>query len=483
MSSAAPAYPSLAHGAPPIPAAAFEIFAYLAVVAIATLCFLFGWLPLNGAIVLTVALLTALIVMSWVHLGKGRHPCFLFLCTLTLFQGGRLIAYCLGSLSDPFQVVVMVDTPFGITRNDAGIVMLCIALSAICIYGPCRWNYRPVPPPSDANVRRYLPYLYLVYFSTLPFLLYKNYLYYQFIQSHGWYTIFYNDYNRLAASVPFVVRIAALLTLPVLAAIVVFETKKKILYTVVALYFCGSIVILLTGTRMGTFSLILAFWYVARIKSRRDARIWRIVVLAAALVMVANLIGLARFGEEVEGRSAVDPVRFIATQGVSLAVTEVAVIRRNLFEPYVLSYLLHELQIELVSSDVSNYFRGRQFGFDVSVFLNPRLFEEGFATSGSYLAESYVIGGILGVIVISLLIGGGLQFLYACSRNATTLVLVALVLPQVLLMPRGFLLGWGSTLIRTLVLLLPLALGWSLYHFVTSVVGDTPGDVVATRPG
>ena len=105
---------------------------------------------LNGAVVLTVLLLTTLIVLSWIHLGQGRHPCFLFLCTLMLFQGGRLIAYCLGSLSDPFLVEVMVDTPFGISRNDAGIVMLCIVLSAICIYAPCRWNYRPVPPPSDA---------------------------------------------------------------------------------------------------------------------------------------------------------------------------------------------------------------------------------------------------------------------------------------------------------------------------------------------
>lgn len=481
MSSAAPAYPLSAYGAPPIPAAAIEILAYLVVVAIATLCFLSGWLPLNGAVVLTVALLTALIVMSWVHLGQGRHPCFLFLCTLTLFQGGRLIASCLGNLSDPFLVVVMVDTPFGIARNDAAVVMLCMVLSAICIYAPCRWNYRRIPPPSDANVRQYLPYLYLVYFSTLPFLLYKNYLYYRFIQGHGWYTVFFNDYNRLAASVPLVVRVAALFTLPVLAAIVAFETRKKILYTVVALYFCSSIVILLTGTRMGTFSLILALWYVARIKSRHDARMWRIAVLAVALAVVANLIGLARFGEEVEGRTAVDPVRFIATQGVSLAVTEVAVMRRNLFEPYVFSYLLHELQIELVSSDVSNYFRGRQFGFDVSVFLNPRLFEEGFATSGSYVAEAYVIGGIVGVTLISLLIGVGLRFMYTCSRNATILVLVVLVLPQVLLMPRGYLLGWGSTLIRSLVLLVLLILGWKIYQLVTFVGRGT--SVVVTRPG
>ena len=197
MSSALPAYPQVGYSSAPLPAAAFEVLIYLAVVALASLCFLAGWLPVNGAIVLTVVLLATLIVSSWVSLGHGRHPCFIFLCTLMLFQGGRLVAFCLGSISDPFLVDVMVDTPFGVSSSTAGIVMLCIALSAICIYAPCRWNYRPIPPPTDTNVRKYLAYLYLVFFSSLPFLLYKNYLYYQYIQQHGGYMVFFSDYGKL----------------------------------------------------------------------------------------------------------------------------------------------------------------------------------------------------------------------------------------------------------------------------------------------
>ncbi len=451
-----------------VPSAAIEVLGYLSVAGFATLCFVLGWLSPNGAAVITVWLLAALILLSWTRFDQGRHPCFVFLCMLLLFQGGRLVGYCLGRIADPFQVEAMLDTPFGISREQAGIVMLSLVLSAICVYAPCRWNYRRVPPPSDVAVRQYLPYLYLVFFSSLPFLLYKNYLYLRYIQEHGGYMVFFSDYSNLAASVPLVVRLAALFTLPVLVAIFVFETRKKLLYAVVALYFCCSVVILLTGTRMGLFSLILTLWYVTRIKSPQRSRIWRLALLAAMLVVVANLIGLARFGEEVEGRSVVDPVGFIATQGVSLAVTEVAVAHRSLFEPYVLSYLLHELQIEFVSADVSNYFRGRQFGFDVSVFLNPYLFEQGFATSGAYVGEAYVIGGLLGVMVISLLIGGGLRLMHTASGSAMLLVLVALVFPQVLLLPRGFLLGWGSTLIRAFILLVPIAVGWGLYQFVTS---------------
>ena len=474
MSTGAPAFSVVPFDRRPIPAAVFEILACCAVIAAAVLTFLAGWLTVNGAVVLTVLLLSSLIVLSWIHLDQGRHPVFLFLCTLTLFQGGRLIAYCLGNVPDPFLVVFMVDSPFEISRSEAGIVMLCIALSAVCIYGPCRWNYRPITPPTDVNVRQYLPYLYLVYFASMPFLLYKNYLYYSYIQAHGLYTVFFNDYARLAASVPSVVRVVALLAIPVLVAIFVFETRKRLLYLVVVLYLCSSVVLLLTGTRMGTFTLVLTLWYVTRIKSRRKPRVWGLLVLAAVLVVAANLIGVARFGEDVEGRSAIDPVAFTATQGVSLAVTEVAVSRRSLFQPYVLSYLLHELEVQLVSSDVSRYSPGRQFGFDVSVFLNPYLFDAGFGTSGAYVAEAYVVGGVFGVMVISLLIGGGLNLMHAYSRNAMTLVLVAWVLPEVILMPRGFLMGWGSALIRSLLLSLPLVVGWSLYKFLAPVLKATP---------
>jgi len=119
MSASAPTYAGVDFSGLHIPMAAFEVLGYLIVVGISTLAFLAGWLTVNGAVVLTVLLLTTLIVLSWVHLGQGRHPVFLFLCTLLLFQGGRLIAYCLGSIPDPFLVEVMVDSPFAISRNDA----------------------------------------------------------------------------------------------------------------------------------------------------------------------------------------------------------------------------------------------------------------------------------------------------------------------------------------------------------------------------
>jgi hypothetical protein len=128
------------------------------------------------------------------------------------------------------------------------------------------------------------------------------------------------------------------------------------------------------------------------------------------------------------------------------------------------------MELEFVASDVSTYYRGRQLGYDVSAFLSPSTFGQGLATGGAYVAEAYVIGGVFGVVAISLLVGIALRFMYLYSGNAELLVLIGLSFTEVLLMPRGYLLGPASALARSLVLLLPLFLGWVLYSFLATTI-------------
>src|SRR5271157_5023092 len=192
MSAGAPTLPAADFSRHRIPTAAFEVLGYLSVVAAATLAFLAGWLTINGAVVITVALLITLIFLSWVHLGQGRHPCFIFLCTLMLFQGGKLIAYCLGAEDDPMRIMSMTPNPFYISRSGQAITLLSLVLSAACLYAPSRWMYRPLPSPDMRPVRKYLPYLYFVLLVGLPVLLYKNYALYQLAQTRGGYTFLFS---------------------------------------------------------------------------------------------------------------------------------------------------------------------------------------------------------------------------------------------------------------------------------------------------
>lgn len=219
MSTTTQSIPAFVPVSRPIPAAAFEVLGYLGVVAIATLCFLLGWLQPNGAAVLTVLLLFSLIVVAWKRFDQGRHPCFLFLCVLMFFQGGRLLAYCFGAESEPMRIRLMVYQPFNLARDEAGMVLLCLVLSAICIYAPCGWKYRRSPPPADLPAKRFLPYLYLLFYAALPIQLFKNYRYFEYIQDHGGYVSLFLNHSSLASSVPVLVRAVSLISFPAFVAI------------------------------------------------------------------------------------------------------------------------------------------------------------------------------------------------------------------------------------------------------------------------
>jgi oligosaccharide repeat unit polymerase len=475
MSSLIPPFPALGRAPMAVPAAAFEVLGYLAVVAVATVCFLAGWLPVNGAVVLTVVLLATLIVLSWIRLGQGRHPALLFLCALMLFQGGRLIGYCLGGEPDPMRVVAMTPAPFSVSRHDSGLVLLALSLSAICIYAPCRWLYRPVAPPCRVELGKYLPYLYILFVATLPVQLFKNYRYYEYVQQHGGYAFIYVNHAAIASSVPFWVRAIPLISLPVFVAIFVFERRKFRLYLATALYFATASLILLLGSRSGPFLLVAALWWVARVKSRRKTRIVLLATAVMALLMVAYVIQVMR--QDEQGASyKFSAVRLIVSQGASLNVTEVGFKYRDLFSPYFGSYLLAGLQDAFVASDAANYHRGRSLAIDVSVFLNAARYEYGYGTAGSYLPEAYVGGGMIAVVLVSIALGLGLHAFYRFSGNALLLFVFAMSIPDIVSMPKGGLLDWASIFLRNCVSFAMLWFGWKVYSLLLSIRQTPPAD-------
>ncbi len=483
MSTATQTVPALSPSLPPL-TAVYEVLGYLGAVAIATLGFLMGWLQPNGGVVITTLLLASLILLAYRRFDQGRHPCFLFLGMLMLFQGGRLLTYCLGSEPDPLRIRVQAYFPFDLSRDEAGIVLLCLTLSAICIYAPCRWNYQRISPPSGANVRQCLPYLYLLFYGSLPIQLFKNYSYYEFAQSHGGYSYFWVNHAEFAASVPLWVRMVALVTIPAFVGIFVLETRKKFLYAATACYFGSSLLLLLLGTRMTTLALVLILWYVAGIKSGKKSRILAIMAMAFALILAGDVFQSLREDSDSLSTYAFDPLQFVTTQGNSLDVTAVAVKYRSLFAPYGGSYLWNELQNAFVPIDYQHYFRGRELSEDVPVLLNAAAFSMGYGTAGSYLGEAYVIGGLVGVVLISTLIGFGLHGLYRLSGNALSLFVVVMILPDVLGMPRGDLLDWLSGLFRTALVVVFLALGFLLYRTVIWLKrAPRPGEVLPAETG
>lgn len=449
--------------------AALEIVGYGASITAATFAVLMRWLSCEQAAVLTLAWLVSLVVLAWRRFDGGRHPCFFFLCVLTLFQAGRMAAYCAGGATDIFQVSLMTSQPFSVSPEVEARVLAAVALSALCIYAPCRWRYRFFAQPANGSCERFRAYLYFLFWSSVPVQLYKNFCYYQYAREHGGYLVFFLDHGGLAASIPLAVRAISLVSLPALVGIFILERRKKLLRGVTAVYFLATAPVLLTGSRGAVFSLILALGYVAQIKSPKRMRLPALGVLAVALVAVAALVGWLR--EEEGSRVLAGPTEFLASQGASLDVTTIAIAYRADFSSHLGSYLASELQAAFVAGDQANYVAGRRFSDDVAMFLNPAAYRLGFGSGSSYVAEAYVAGGLTGVVIISLVLGTLLQDMHAHSRHPFGLFLVALILPDVLWMSRGGLLDWVSAALRVGLSLVLLLAGWWLYQALAHFIG------------
>ena len=447
-----------------VPGAAFELSVLLILLGLGILAFELGWLLPAPAAAGAAIFLCCLDLLAWRNFDQGRHPCFLFLCVLTLLQSGRALAYLFGDGTQPLRIAGIAPQPFDLTHSEAGTVVLCLTLSALCIYGVCRWNYRSIAPPSNAPVARYLPFLYLVFYGTLPIQLYKNYSYYHFIQQHGGYLYFWTHHGDIVSSVPFIVRAIVLMNAPAFLAIFIFEQQKKWVYLATVAYFTTTIFTLLTGLRSSAFVLVLVLWYVAKIKSTKKSRMAALVALALLLVIVGGVIQTLREDEEASFSDYVfAPLEFVRLEGDSIDVTAATVKYDTTLAPYGLSYLWYDLQDAFALRSVHGYVKGERLPNDISVLLNPVAFSRGRGDAGSYIAQMYLLGGVAGVVVLSLLLGGGLHLLHRLSRDARSLFVVASILPVIILMPRGQLLDWASELLKTGILVTILWFGWLLY--------------------
>jgi hypothetical protein len=445
-----------------------EILVCLISLAMATILCVVGWLSSEPAACLALCLLLGLIGLSWKHFGGGCHPCFYFLCLLTLFQAGRILAYVAGAQREIFRITLMTATPFDVPPRVAGTVLAAITLSALVIYAVCRWNYRPLSPLYSGSYARFLPYFYWLFSLSLPLQLYRNYCYYAYARDHGGYLVFFIDHAGMAASVPLAVRAVSLVSLPSLLGIFVLEQRRDLVRLAAALYFAVAAPVLLSGSRGSIFTLMLSLWYLRQAKTAKRVRPFALGLIASVLLLVGALVGSIRVADDDSGVVA-GAAQFIADQGASLNVTEVAVLYRDRFVPNIGSYVASELQSAFVAADQSNSRPGKRFSDDVAGFLNPLAYQLGFGSGSAYIAEAYILGGIAGVVLVSIGLGFLLHVMHVVSRTPLGLFLAGMILPDLLWMPRSGLLDWVSAALRGAISVLLLAIGWFVYRVLLRI--------------
>jgi len=436
---------------PPKLGALLELTGWLLTAAAGVLLVAFGLLSEEGCIWLATLMLVTLLFVSWRRFDGGLHPCFLFLGMLIIFQAGRPIAHVLGMLPDPMQIDVATAIPFTISAQAGEMTLLLIVLSGILVYIPCRLGFRPVTY-NPGREMRWLPALYVLVLLTFPFALYKNWSYFAFIRAHGGYLAVYTDNAAVLQSAGTMVRTIALVNSTALLIAYVFERRRKRIFALLALYFALSTLDLLIGFRGKFFAQALGLWYIHKLKTGRRFNLLPLLSLAVVISLVAIVVAGFRQDQAIQ---LLSPIGFLAQQGVSLNVTEAAVAFHHIFSRYGAAYVFWGFANAAGNPVASG--THRLWTVDLTTFLNPTAQQLGFGTASSYLAELYLFGGITATSIGSLAIGCCLEGLHRISSEAKGALLLAILLPTIIYLPRSELLAPLGFLVKSTISFVAIA--------------------------
>lgn len=443
---------------------AIEIVLYLVVTMLALLLAAIGVLPETGCVWLAAALLTIIFLSSWCSFGGGRHPCFLFLGLLLVFQGGRLVAFVFGAIEHPMQIDVATLIPIQVSARDAEYTLFLLVLSAILVYAPCRLCFCPVKFHMEGE-ERWLPALYAFALLTFPFSLYKNIAYLSFIRAHGGYLAIYTDHAEVLQSAGLLVRTVSLMNITAILILFVLERRKKRINFILLLYFALSILDLLIGFRGKFFAQALGLWFVHKLKTDKKFNLLPLAVMVLLTIILA--VAVSAFREE-KSLQFVSPMRFLAVQGVSLNVTEAAVAFRDLFSRYGANYAWWGFVsgISRPHMDMTH----KLWTEDLTVYLNAEAARHGFGTATSYLAELFLFGGLTATVAGSLAIGFILDKMHRISARGWGAVAMVLVLPSLIYLPRVELLDPLAMLVKSAFSIIPIMFFVCFYDSFTRLL-------------
>lgn len=402
-------------------------------------------IPVPVCVVVAAAVLVGLLFASWWQFDGGRHPCFLFLAMLFVFQGSRLAGSLLGITNDPMRIVVATTAPLDVTDATARITLFLIVTSALCIYIPCRLGYRPVHlPPGELS--QWLAALYLVVVFTFPFALYKNLMYFLFIRAHGGYLVVYTDNAAVLHSAGPIARAVSILCAAAILIAYVIERRRSRVALLLTLYFGLSGLDLLIGFRGKVFTEILSIWLLHNLKTGHRFRLAHVAIAALAINSVAIAVAAYREDSRIKMLS---PFAFLASQGVSMNVTEAAVEYRDRFARHGLAYLVDGFTTGI--SPIPSPEEGRLWTDDLTAYLNPVAARMGFGTASTYLAELYLLAGLPAVILGSVAVGYSLKLLHRISASAPGAIVMAFVLPSLIYLPRAEFLNPLAAFVKAMV--------------------------------
>lgn len=362
------------------------------------------------------------------------HKTVRYIHSIYFFIGGFVLFYCSRILLSYSNINYLYDSDkysfYSFSNETVAKVIILIGISiiAVCIgffYSRKNGNSNIVirRQSFDEIDQHVLKYLKIIILLCVPGLIYKSLYDLYLIKTYG-YLILYMEMPKA----PLFARIswgAFNILFPIL---LMFAPEKRKFKQYILLFFLVSFASFLQGSR-GTLlrPMIFFIWYYYALYSTKDISLKKIVLLILFVAVVANVFLSMRNGTELGNFNIILLLEMLlVSQGVTY------VFLGNYFD-YVHTFL-NPSRFYILFPLVSLYhwfftpvYRGGQttelvqqtLNLDDQLMysVNPDLYLEGVGYGSSYIAELFSLGGVLGVVVGSFILGYMINWFECYFRN------------------------------------------------------------------
>lgn len=335
---------------------------------------------------------------TWSSTNNGLHPSFLFQLFLIFFQGGRLISYLLNAGTEEIWVIDLYGAPSVFSLSTIKTTILLFGLCSYIIYFTTLIN----PPIIQFKVPVISSNIFLfIFVITLPFYIYKNVAYLQYIFTHGGYIAIYANNGEHLQSVGLIIRFLSNICFSAYLLYIFHEHKLERLKFIMFFFLVLFSTELIIGLRGKYFVFLFLNILIYKQKIKKGFKIAYLAFISLFVVIASILT--ASFRENLAFETASLLPQFFYTQGNSSVISALAVEQYDRFHPHSLNYLFNAT---LLSFRHQNDFKaGDILAADFTNYLSPQSYDLGFGTGTSFIAELYLLYGIPTIIIGTFAIG------------------------------------------------------------------------------
>ena len=360
---------------------------------------------------------------------------FLFLFSFGLFILSRLFLDILGEAK--FEYADMFFKQY-FSLHTQKVILSYILFFLISVHAgataftgnkPAAESARTIKP--NARLEKFGLRLFWIY---LPIVLAKIWIQFSFVLEHGYLAIFSGEMENI--DFPFwMAGASSIFDLAFVCILIAIPARKKFISIALIYLFIQLFSSLIGGRGKFILSVLFVLWYYYKVFDLKF-KIKNILYLLTFVVIFSQSVSAIRVKDEKLLQN--NPLySFFYEQGNSVLVLGHMVNYKDEFVNTGPPYIWGGLNFRSGQNTIEHLKRTNSLASELTYFLSPRSYLEGYGIGSSILGELYDLG-ILGMLIIAFALGSLIIcFDKQVLRNPVLFFFSMLIVQQILWMPRG----------------------------------------------